>query len=45
VQDKTKGHDGKRDNGFGVNEEGKTDAENDKRGEDKRMGPREDVAS
>lgn len=45
VQDEVERHDEKRDDGFSVDEEGETDAENDERGEDERVRPREDVAS
>ena len=45
MQDEFQGHNWEVDDGFGVDEEGEPDAEDYEGGNDKRVGPGEDVAS
>ena len=45
MQDEFQGHNWEVDDGFGVDEEGEADAEDYEGGNDKRVGPGEDVAS
>jgi hypothetical protein len=45
MQDEFQGHNWEVDDGFGVDEKGEADAEDYEGGNDKRVGPGEDVAS